>query len=188
MRLGCALALAIVLLDQACNFYLLHVLGLAEGAQIRILPFLDVSFVWNHGISYGLFQQDSEMGRWVLVVCRLGGSSLIGIWLTRTKSRLMGAALGLIAGGALGNAIDRAIYGAVIDFLHLHGGTIPWLDFPYSFNLADTAISLGVVLLLDHREGGEAKIARIGGKEGVAPFTLATHPSAGAKRQDRGRI
>ncbi len=148
LRLGCALALATILLDQACNFYLLRVLGLPEGAQIQILPFLDVSFVWNHGISYGLFQQHSEIGRWLLVALALAAVILIGVWLTRTTSCLMGAALGLIAGGALGNALDRVIYGAVIDFLHLHGGAIPWLDFPYSFNLADTAISLGVVLLL----------------------------------------
>jgi signal peptidase II len=148
LRMGSMLALAIVVLDQACNFYLTHMIGLAEGAQIRVLPFLDVSFVWNRGISYGLFQQHSEMGRWILVAAALAAVVFIGIWLSRTRSRLMGAALGLIAGGALGNAMDRALYGAVIDFLHLHGGAIPWLDFPYSFNLADTAISLGVVLLL----------------------------------------
>ena len=148
LGLGCALALAIVLLDQACNFYLLHVIGLAPGAQIRVLPFLDISFVWNRGISYGLFQQHGESGRWLLVALAIAAVVLIGFWLMRTKSRLMGAALGLIAGGALGNALDRVVYGAVIDFLHLHGGTIPWLDFPFSFNLADTAISLGVVLLI----------------------------------------
>ena len=166
LRLGCALAFATVLLDQACNFYLLRVIGLAEGAQIRILPFLDVSFVWNHGISYGLFQQHSEIGRWLLVALALGAIVLIGFWLTHTKSRLMGAALGLIAGGALGNALDRVIYGAVIDFLHLHGGTIPWLDFPFSFNLADTAISVGVVLLLLEsiivREGKDEKSPELG--------------------------
>jgi signal peptidase II len=148
LRLGFGLALAILVLDQACNFYLLRVIGLPEGAQIRVLPFLDVSFVWNHGISYGLFQQHGEIGRWLLVALAVAAVILIGVWLARTKSRLMGAALGLIAGGALGNALDRVMYGAVIDFLHLHGGSVAWLDFPYSFNLADTAISLGVVLLL----------------------------------------
>ncbi|MBV9112183.1 MAG: signal peptidase II [Hyphomicrobiales bacterium] len=148
LKFGCALALAVVLLDQACNFYVLHVIGLTEGAQIAILPFLDVSFVWNHGISYGLFQQHSEWGRWILVAGALAAVIFIALWLTRTKSLLVGSALGLIGGGALGNALDRAIYGAVIDFLHLHGGAIPWLDFPYSFNLADAAISLGVVLLI----------------------------------------
>jgi signal peptidase II len=166
LRLGGALALAIVLLDQACNFYLLHVLGLAEGARIRLLPILDVSFVWNRGISYGLFQQDSETGRWVLVVAALAAVLCIGILVTRTRSRLMGAALGLIAGGALGNAIDRAVYGAVIDFLHLHVGTIPWLDFPYSFNLADTAISLGVVLLLVESIIGKEEALEQSGKMG----------------------
>lgn len=148
LRLGCGLAVAVVLLDQACNFYLLRVIGLTEGTQIPLLPFLDLSFVWNHGISYGLFQQHGELGRWLLVAGALGAVILIGLWLARTNSLWTGAALGLIAGGALGNALDRTLYGAVIDFLHLHGGAIPWLDFPYSFNLADAAISLGVVLLL----------------------------------------
>jgi signal peptidase II len=148
LRIGTMLAVAVVVLDQLCNFYLTHVMRLAEGTQIPVLPFLDLSFVWNRGISYGLLQQHSEMGRWVLVAAELAGVAFIGAWLLRTRSRLTGAALGLIAGGALGNAIDRAIYGAVLDFLHLHGGNIPWLDFPYSFNLADAAISLGVVMLL----------------------------------------
>ena len=148
LRIGAAFAIATVVLDQACKFYLLHIMRLAERGQIPILPVLDLSFVWNFGISYGLFQQDSQIGRWLLVLLSLAAVAFIGIWLSRTKSRLTGVALGLIAGGALGNAIDRALYGAVMDFLHLHGGSIAWLDFPYVFNLADAAISLGVVLLL----------------------------------------
>jgi len=148
LRIGAALAAAVLVLDQASKFYLIHVVRLTENPQIPLLPFLDLSFVWNYGISYGLFQQDSALGRWVLVAASLAAVLFIGVWLWRTNSPLTGASLGLIAGGALGNAADRAAYGAVIDFLHLHGGRIRWLDFPYSFNVADAAISIGVVLLL----------------------------------------
>jgi signal peptidase II len=125
------------------------VLRLDQGRQaVEITPFLDLSFVPNPGISYGLFPQNSEFGRWVLIGLTLAAVIFIGIWLARTKSLLTGAALGLIAGGAIGNGVDRMRYGAVNDFLHLHAGTIPWLDFPYLFNIADAAISLGVALLL----------------------------------------
>jgi signal peptidase II len=149
LRIGVTLTVATAILDQLGKFYLMHVVGIADAKRlIEITPFLDLSFVWNRGISYGLFQQDSDIGRWALVGASLIAVAAILVWLSRTRSRLTGAALGLIAGGALGNAIDRALYGAVADFLHLHGGTVPWLDFPYSFNLADAAISLGVVLLL----------------------------------------
>jgi signal peptidase II len=148
LRLGLPIAAAILGLDQLSKFYLIHVVGLADSGPIRVAPFLDLSFVWNRGISYGLFQQDSELGRWLLVGLSVAAVLLIGLWMARTHSPLTVVALGLIAGGALGNAIDRALHGAVIDFLHLHGGTIWWLDFPYIFNVADAAISCGVVLLL----------------------------------------
>ena len=155
LRVGAALAVAILALDQACKFYLFHVMRLSETRPIPILPFLDLSFVWNYGISYGLFQQDNEIGRWILVGLSLAAVVLIFLWLWRTRSLPTALALGLIAGGALGNALDRALYGAVMDFLHLHGGAVRWLDFPYLFNVADAAISLGVVLLV-----GESMFAK----------------------------
>jgi len=162
LRSGIVLALAVLALDQASKFYLLDVMGLGQSGPIKVLPFLDLSFVWNRGISYGLFQQGSAAGRWALVILELAAVALILVWMSRTRSQITGMALGLIAGGALGNAFDRALYGAVIDFLHLHAGHWRWLDFPYLFNLADTAISLGVVLLileslLARREALEAR-------------------------------
>jgi signal peptidase II len=148
-RLGAILAVAAVILDQVSKIYVMDVLHLAQrGGAITIAPVLDLSFVPNPGISYGLLPQNSELGRWILIGLAFVAVVFIGIWLLRTKSRLTAAALGLIAGGALGNAIDRVRYGAVIDFLHLHGGAVPWLDFPYLFNIADACISLGVALLL----------------------------------------
>jgi signal peptidase II len=124
------------------------VLRLPELGPIELLPILDLSFVWNHGISLGLFQQGSELGRWLLVALELAAVVFILIWMARTKSVVTIVALGLIAGGAVGNAIDRALHGAVLDFLHLHGGSLRWLDFPYIFNVADSGISLGVALLV----------------------------------------
>jgi signal peptidase II len=148
LRVGLPIAALVVGLDQLGKFYLIHVIRIADSGPIWVAPFLDLSFVWNRGISYGLFQQDSDFGRWLLVGLSVAAVLLIGVWMARARSQLTVVALGLIAGGALGNAIDRAIYGAVIDFLHMHGGKIRWLDFPYLFNFADAAISCGVVLLL----------------------------------------
>jgi signal peptidase II len=148
LRLGVGLAFAVLVLDQASKFYIFRILDLAGQGPIQILPILDLSFVWNHGVSLGLFQQGSNTGRWILVCLELAAVGFIFLWMSRTKSLVTTLALGLIAGGALGNALDRALYGAVLDFLHLHGGAVRWLDFPYLFNLADTAISLGVVLLI----------------------------------------
>jgi signal peptidase II len=102
--------------------------------------------VWNKGVSYGLFQQEGGIGRWLLVALSLAAALGLSVWMTRTGSRLLATALGLIAGGALGNAIDRAAYGAVFDFVHLHAGAWSW----YVFNIADAAIVAGVVgLILD---------------------------------------
>jgi signal peptidase II len=148
LRIGLVLAALTLILDQASKYYIFNVLRLPETGPIAILPILDFSFVWNRGISLGLFQQGQEFGRWVLVLLELAAAAFIFLWMARTRSLLTVVALGLIAGGAVGNAIDRALFGAVLDFLHLHGGTVRWLDFPYIFNVADTGISVGVALLV----------------------------------------
>lgn len=146
--LGIGLALATLALDQASKYYIFDILRLPERGPIEFLPILELSFVWNHGISLGLFQQGSAFGRWALVALELAAVLFILAWMWRTRSPTTALALGFIAGGALGNAIDRAAYGAVLDFLHLHVGTMRWLDFPYVFNVADAAISLGVMALI----------------------------------------
>jgi signal peptidase II len=148
MRLGLGLALTVFVLDQLSKFYILDILRLPEQGPIAFLPVLDLSFVWNHGISLGLFQQGSSIGRWALVSLELAAVVGIFVWIARTSSFVTTMGLGLIAGGALGNALDRAFFGAVRDFLHLHGGAVRWLDFPYVFNVADAGISLGVTLLV----------------------------------------
>jgi len=117
---------------------------LSQREPIRLAPFLDLIVVWNRGISYGLFQQDSEFGRWALVAVSVVAGIGLSLWIRRAPNPLVAAALGLIVGGALGNAVDRVAYGAVFDFIHFHVGSFSW----YVFNIADAAIVAGVVGLL----------------------------------------
>jgi signal peptidase II len=147
-RFGLAVAAVIAVLDQALKLWLIFVYDLGSRGLKPIAPGIDLILTWNTGISYGLFPQDSEAGRWVLVGIKVVAVILLTIWLTRTMSRLTALALGLIIGGAVGNGIDRLAYGAVADFvlLYLTTGTSRY-DW-YVFNLADAAIVAGVVGLL----------------------------------------
>ena len=145
-RLGLAGLLATLALDQASKLWLYLGTDLVLTQPWRFGPYADVVVVWNRGVSYGLFQQEGGVGRWLLVVLSLAAALGLGLWMRRAGTRLLGLALGLIAGGALGNAIDRAAYGAVFDFVHLHAGRWSW----YVFNIADAAIVAGVIgLILD---------------------------------------
>ncbi len=143
-RLGLQVALATLVLDQASKLYLLFVQDLPRTQPITLAPFLEFVVVWNRGISYGLFQQESDLGRWMLVALSVAASIWLTLWLWRTPYRFLAAGLGLIVGGAVGNAIDRVAYGAVFDFVHIHVGSFSW----YVFNVADAAIVAGVVGLL----------------------------------------
>ncbi len=154
MRLGFALAGAIFIADQITKYLVLHGLELGHGERLAIAPFADLVLVYNRGISYGLFQQDGEFGRWFLVLVKLAAAAFFTVWLWRAPGRLVPAALGLLIGGALGNAVDRAVYGAVIDFVSLHAFGWSW----YVFNLADAAIVAGVIgLLYDAVKGSVTK-------------------------------
>jgi signal peptidase II len=137
-------ALVIFVADQATKFYVLHGLSLGIGERIAVTPFFDLVITHNRGISYGLFPQDGELGRWFLVALNLAASALFAVWMARARSWLVVAALALLIGGALGNALDRMLYGAVIDFVSLHAFGWRW----YVFNLADAAIVAGVLALL----------------------------------------
>ena len=108
------------------------------------MPFFDLVLVWNRGVSYGWFAQHTAFGRFGLVALSLVASLALWIWLARTERPLTAAAIGLVIGGALGNALDRVIYGAVADFFLLHWRGFDW----YVFNIADLAIVAGVGLLL----------------------------------------
>jgi signal peptidase II len=100
--------------------------------------------VWNQGISYGLFKQHSEVGRWALVAVQIAAAVGLSLWMVRASGRILVLSLALIVGGAAGNAIDRIAYGAVFDFVHFHVGAWSW----YVFNVADIAIVAGVIGLL----------------------------------------
>ena len=123
-RLGVVAAVAAAAVDQAVKLWLLYGFGLTARARVPVTPFLDLVLAWNTGISYGLFQESGPLWQWVLLGLKVTAVALLLIWLAQTRSRLGGVALGLIIGGALGNAVDRALYGAVADFLHLHGGAV----------------------------------------------------------------
>ena len=145
-RLGLIAAVLTLALDQASKLWLYLGTDLVLTQPWRVAPFCDFLIVWNRGVSYGMFQQEGDLGRWLLVGFSVAAAVGLGVWMWRAGSRLLALALGLIAGGALGNAIDRAAYGAVLDFVHLHAGEWSW----YVFNVADAAIVAGVIgMILD---------------------------------------
>jgi len=144
-RLGFLIALITLALDQATKLWLYFVAEITTWTEpVALAPFVSLTLVWNRGISYGLFQQSSEAGRWALIVLSFAAAIGLSVWLTRGVHRAVAIGLGLLIGGAVGNAIDRLIYGAVLDFVHLHAGSFSW----YVFNVADAAIVAGVILLL----------------------------------------
>ncbi len=147
--MGTGLALLVIVLDQVSKLWVLNGLGFMEagpGARIEVLdPWFNLTMVWNRGVSFGLFAAESQWTRLLLIGFSLAIASVIAVWLTRAERPLQALAFGLIIGGAIGNVIDRIAYGAVADFLDFSG-----LWFPYVFNVADAAISVGVAgLILD---------------------------------------
>jgi signal peptidase II len=147
-RFGLAVALITAVLDQASKLYLLHVYELGARGVVPVLPFVDFVLTQNRGISYGLFQQDGPLGQWVLLAFKVIAVAVLWVWLARAESKLIALSLGLIIGGAIGNAIDRLAYGWVADFVLFHIETATWRFNWYVFNLADVAIVAGVIGLL----------------------------------------
>jgi len=139
-----AIAAVVVVLDQLSKFWVLRVLNLPHRPSIEVAPFFQLSMVWNQGVSFGLFRADGELGRWLIVGFAIVVVSVLAVWAWGLQRRLAAVAVGLIMGGAIGNnLIDRVRFGAVADFLDFHR-----LFFPWVFNVADSAISVGVALLL----------------------------------------
>lgn len=143
-RLGVSIVLVVFLADQALKLWLLFSLRLAETGPYAVTPFMNIVLAWNRGISYGLFQQSTDIGRWGLVLVSIVAAIWLWRWMWREPRPLTVASLALVIGGALGNGVDRTVYGAVVDFVHLHYGSFSW----YIFNIADAAIVVGVVGLL----------------------------------------
>ena len=141
--LGLAIALAVLMADQAAKFAVLSS-PRPPTDSTSFTPVLDLTLRWNRGISFSLFAQNSGLGRTILLVVTLAAVALLALWLLRSRSYMIAAGLGAIIGGALGNAMDRIVHGAVVDFLDLHA--FGWHFFV--FNLGDAAINVGVALLL----------------------------------------
>lgn len=141
--IGFTIAAVAIVLDQISKNWILYVYDLPSRSTVNVLPIFDLTMVWNQGVSFGLFSADTILGRSILVLFALGVVALLVRWLLEAERHLFALALGLVIGGALGNAIDRMIYGAVVDFLDFSR-----IYFFYVFNVADAAISVGVVLLV----------------------------------------
>ena len=150
LRLGIIAAVATLLIDQASKLWLLYVfhLGDRDPPRVPITPFFDLELAWNIGISFGWLQNDSQFVQYGLMAVKALAVVALAIWMARSRTLLAVTALGLIIGGAIGNAIDRLAYGAVVDFALFHveigGKPFNW----YVFNLADVAIVAGVAGLL----------------------------------------
>jgi signal peptidase II len=144
--LGGVVALAVVLVDQIVKAGVLSYSARPDVDPTPLTPFLDLALRWNRGISFSLFARDSALGQLALVALTLAVTAVLTLWLFRSRSGLPAVGLGLIIGGALGNAIDRVAHGAVVDYLDLHGFGRHF----FVFNVADAAINIGVaVLILD---------------------------------------
>jgi signal peptidase II len=148
LRPGIIAALAVLALDQASKLWLLFVFDIGHRGAVNVTPFFDLVLAWNPGISFGWFQNDSPLAQIILMVVKAVAVIVLAIWMARSRTLIATLALGLIIGGATGNAIDRLAYGAVVDFALFHlqigGNTLNW----YVFNLADVAIVAGVAALL----------------------------------------
>ncbi|WP_293875261.1 MULTISPECIES: signal peptidase II [unclassified Sphingomonas] len=143
---GLVTAAILFVADQASKFAVTDVLQLNELTAERVItPFFNLRFVANHGISLGLLHADSNTMRWALVAMTGAIAVAVAVWMTREPNRADRIALGAILGGALGNIVDRVRFGYVVDFADLHFGD--WRPF-LVFNVADAAITLGVLVLL----------------------------------------
>ena len=147
-RLGLVVAVLVALLDQALKLWLVFVFDLGRRGRVALGPFVDLVLSWNTGISYGLFREQGMLAQNILLAVKIVAVALLWVWLARASSRLSAVSLGLIIGGAIGNAIDRVTFGAVADFVLVHITTPTWRFDWYVFNLADAAIVAGVIGLL----------------------------------------
>ena len=148
LRLGVIAAIVVLALDQASKFWLVRVFDIAHRGTVRLTPFFDLVLAWNQGISFGWFQNDGPAAQIALMTIKAVAVVVLAVWMARSRTPVATLSLGLIIGGAIGNGIDRLVYGAVVDFALFHvrigENTFNW----YVFNLADVAIVVGVAALL----------------------------------------
>lgn len=143
--LAYAIAITVIVLDQATKIWVLNLFDLPARGQVDVLPFFNLTMVWNRGVSFGLFQspEGQETIRWILAGFSAVVAIALAVWAWRAQRRMIALSVGLIIGGAIGNLIDRVRFGAVADFLDFGA-----LYFPWVFNIADSAITIGVIVLL----------------------------------------
>lgn len=150
-RAGLSVAAVVFLLDQLTKWFVTGPLGIrALGDYATLLPIFDLRFVPNMGVSLGFLRAESDTTRWLLVLMTAAIATGVAVWMFRERNRAEQAALGLVLGGAVGNILDRARFGYVVDFADLHFPT-PWDPQwrPFlMFNVADAAITIGVAILL----------------------------------------
>lgn len=139
-----ALALFVIIADQLSKHWILFVYDLPSRFSVPIAGPFSLTMVWNRGVSFGLFRADADLVRWLLSAFSIIVAVVLAVWARKTERPFMAIGLGLVIGGALGNVIDRIRFGAVADFLDFQRlGFFPWV-----FNVADSAITIGVVFLL----------------------------------------
>jgi len=167
-RLGFGIALIVFAIDQAIKWMVTGPLGLNRiGDQLVLLPIFNFTYTENNGISLGLLNATNPVGRWMLVALTSAIAIGVAVWIGREKNRVDQMALGMVLGGALGNILDRVRHGYVVDYADLHFGAFrPFLV----FNVADAAISIGVVILLLR-----AFLTRKEQREGASPEERTEH-------------
>ena len=153
LRLGLGLTLAVLALDQISKAWLIELMA-ANGGVSEITPFFNLVMAWNRGISFGMLNREMPWQNFVLAALAFAVVVVLLVWLWRTRQPWPATGIGLVAGGALGNAIDRIRFGAVADFFDFHLFGYHWP----AFNVADSAIVVGVgLLLLDNLSTGTKK-------------------------------
>jgi signal peptidase II len=161
-RLGLSaygLAALVILLDQASKHWVLNIFQLPLKGSVPVAGPLHLTMVWNKGVSFGLLRAEVDLTRWALAAFSIIVAIFLAIWARNLTRKLAMVALGLVMGGAIGNVIDRIRFGAVADFIDVSRLWFPWI-----FNVADAAITCGIILLLidmllQERQGQAAKQA-----------------------------
>ena len=157
---GFAMAACVLAADQASKYWVLYGLHLQDGHFLVLLPVLNFVLVWNHGVTFGMFNGPGAFNWILLALLALAVVAFLGFWLWRTEKLFNILAIGAIMGGAVGNVIDRLHFGAVVDFIQVHLGVYSF----YVFNVGDSAIVCGVIALmaeslLRRDTGGDRKAA-----------------------------
>jgi signal peptidase II len=137
------IAAAVIVADQVVKYWILSILHLQEGESLPFAGPIHLTGVWNHGVSFGFLQAQVDLVRWLLAIFSLAVAAMLAGWVRTTERAMFATAVGLVIGGALGNAIDRVRFGAVADFID-----VTRIYFPWVFNVADSAITIGICLLL----------------------------------------